>query len=63
MNIIAIIPARMGSADIPANHFALIHNVPMVGHVAFRTAMSPILSETYVATSDPIIEDCCKKLA
>lgn len=60
MNIIAIIPARMGSSRYPGKPLALIHNVPMVGHVAFRTAMSPLLSGTYVATCDPIIEDYCK---
>ncbi|MDE5832501.1 MAG: 3-deoxy-manno-octulosonate cytidylyltransferase [Desulfovibrio sp.] len=59
-NIIAIIPARMGSSRYPGKPLALIHNVPMVGHVAFRTAMSPILSATYVATCDPIIEDYCE---
>lgn len=62
MNIIAIIPARMGSSRYPGKPLALIHNVPMVGHVAFRTEMSPILSATYVATCDPIIEDYCKKV-
>ena len=40
MNIIAIIPARMGSSRYPGKPLALIHNVPMVGHVTFRTAMS-----------------------
>ena len=61
MNIIAIIPARMGSSRYPGKPLALIHNVPMVGHVAFRTAMSGILSATYVATCDQAIEDYCKK--
>lgn len=61
MNIIAIIPARMGSSRYPGKPLALIHNIPMVGHVAFRTAMSPVLSSTWVATCDPIIEDYCKK--
>lgn len=61
MNIIAIIPARMGSSRFPGKPLALIHNVPMVGHVAFRTAMSGMLSATYVATCDKIIEDYCKK--
>lgn len=60
MNIIAIIPARMGSSRFPGKPLALIDGVPMVGHVAFRTAMSPVLSDTYVATCDPIIEDYCK---
>ena len=62
MNIIAIIPARMGSSRYPGKPLALIHNVPMVGHVAFRTAMSPILSSTWVATCDPIIEDYCRRV-
>ena len=60
MNIIAIIPARMGSSRYPGKPLALIHNVPMVGHVAFRTAMSKCLSATYVATCDEIIENYCK---
>ena len=60
MNIIAIIPARMGSSRYPGKPLALIHNVPMVGHVAFRTAMSKTLSATYVATCDDIIENYCK---
>lgn len=62
MNIIAIIPARMGSSRYPGKPLALIHNVPMVGHVAFRTAMSPILSSAWVATCDQIIEDYCKSV-
>lgn len=62
MNIIAIIPARMGSSRYPGKPLALIRNVPMVGHVAFRTAMSPLLSSTWVATCDPIIEDYCRRV-
>lgn len=61
MNIIAVIPARMGSSRYPGKPLALIHNVPMVGHVAFRTAMSPLLDATWVATCDPIIEDYCRR--
>ena len=60
MNIIAIIPARMGSSRYPGKPLALIHGTPMVGHVAFRTAMSGILSDTYVATCDEIIENYCR---
>ena len=60
MNIIAIIPARMGSSRFPGKPLALIHNIPMVGHVAFRTAMSGILTDTYVATCDAIIENYCR---
>ena len=60
MNIVAIVPARMGSSRYPGKPLALIHGTPMVGHVAFRTAMSSILTDTYVATCDTIIEDYCK---
>ena len=59
MNIIAIIPARMGSSRYPGKPLALIHNVPMVGHVTFRTAMAKCLSGTYVATCDDIIKNYC----
>ena len=60
MNIIAIIPARMGSSRYPGKPLALIHNVPMVGHVALRTRMAKCLSATYVATCDDIIMQYCK---
>lgn len=57
MNIIAIIPARMGSSRFPGKPMADIHGVPMVGHVTFRTAMSKSLTDTYVATCDKEIFD------
>lgn len=62
MNIIAIIPARMGSSRYPGKPLAMIHGMPMVGHVAMRTAMSSVLSATYVATCDKVIEDYCHKV-
>jgi len=52
MNIIAIIPARMGSSRFPGKPMALIHGIPMIGHVYHRTRMCNRLSETYVATCD-----------
>ncbi len=55
MNIIAIIPARMGSSRYPGKPLADIHGVPMVGHVAFRTAMCKTLTATYIATCDDVI--------
>lgn len=60
MNIIAIVPARMGSSRFPGKPLAPIHGVPMVGHVAKRTAMCPELDDVYVATCDTVIEDYCK---
>ena len=61
MNIIAIIPARMASSRFPGKPLAHIHGVPMVGHVAFRTAMCKRLNETYVATCDHVIMDYCAR--
>ena len=50
MNIIAIIPARMGSSRFPGKPLADIHGIPMVGHVTIRTAMCKELSSTWIAT-------------
>ena len=55
--VIAIIPARMGSTRFPGKPMAKIHGVPMVGHVYFRTKMCSLLSKTYVATCDQEIYD------
>jgi 3-deoxy-manno-octulosonate cytidylyltransferase (CMP-KDO synthetase) len=52
MTIIAVIPARMGSSRYPGKPLACIHGLPMVGHVALRTAMCPSLTATYIATCD-----------
>lgn len=57
MNIIAVIPARMGSSRFPGKPLADIHGVPMVGHVAFRTAMCARLSSTWIATCDQAVMD------
>ena len=55
--IIAIIPARMGSTRFPGKPLAEIHGIPMVGHVYLRTKMCSLLSKTYVATCDNEIYD------
>ncbi len=57
MNIVAIIPARMASSRFPGKPMALIHGMPMIGHVYFRTRMCKLLTETYVATCDLEIYD------
>lgn len=51
-NIIAIIPARMGSSRFPGKPLALILGVPMVGHVFYRSKKSSVLNEVYIATCD-----------
>lgn len=57
MNIIAIIPARMGSTRFPGKPMAPIHGIPMIGHVYQRTRMCAQVAETYVATCDREIFD------
>jgi len=52
MNVIGIIPARMGSSRFPGKPLALIHGIPMIGHVYARSKMCPMLYEVYVATCD-----------
>jgi 3-deoxy-manno-octulosonate cytidylyltransferase (CMP-KDO synthetase) len=57
MNIIAIIPARMGSTRFPGKPMAPIHGIPMIGHVCQRTRMCAMVAETYVTTCDLEIFD------
>jgi len=52
MNIIGIIPARLASSRLPNKPMADILGMPMVGHIYFRSKMSDILNEVYVATCD-----------
>jgi len=57
MNIVAIIPARMGSSRFPGKPLEPIMGVPMVGHVYLRTVMADKLTDTWVATCDQEIFD------
>lgn len=57
MSIIGIIPARMASSRFPGKPLAEIQEIPMIGHVFFRSKMSKSLDEVYVATCDKEIAD------
>lgn len=57
MNIVALIPARMGSSRFPGKPLAPIHDMPMIGHVYLRTAMAESLTDTWVCTCDEEIKD------
>lgn len=57
MNIVGIIPARMGSSRFPGKPLAQIGDMSMIGHVYFRCKMSSALDEVYVATCDKEISD------
>ena len=54
---IGIIPARMASSRLPGKPLVPICGIPMVGHVYFRSKMSLVLDEVYIATCDKDICD------
>jgi 3-deoxy-manno-octulosonate cytidylyltransferase (CMP-KDO synthetase) len=62
MNIIALIPARMGSSRFPGKPMAKINGKPMIGHVYERVSQSPLLQQTVVATCDTEIYDYIKSI-
>lgn len=57
MNIIAIIPARMGSTRFPGKPLAEICGTPMIGLVYQRTIQSHLVDQTYIATCDQEIKE------
>ncbi len=57
MNILAIIPARMGSSRFPGKPMAKILDKPMIGHVFERVSKCGLVSLTAVATCDEEIRD------
>lgn len=62
MNIIAIIPARMGSSRFPGKPLAPLHGVPMLGHVYLRTQRNAMLSGVYIATCDDEIRTYARSI-
>ena len=58
MEIIGIIPARMGSSRFPGKPLKKLCGMPMIEHVYKRSAMSKKLNELYVATCDEEIFNC-----
>lgn len=57
MNVVGIIPARMGSSRFPGKPLALIRGRPMIEHVYRRSALCRLLARVAVATPDPEIAD------
>ena len=57
MNIIAIIPARMGSSRFPGKPLALINGIPMIEIVYKNTSLCNLVNFTYVATCDDEIKN------
>jgi len=56
MNILALIPARMGSSRFPGKPMAKILGKPMIGHVYERVKQCDLLTKTVVATCDQEIK-------
>jgi len=52
MNILALIPARMGSSRFPGKPMATLLGKPMIGHVYERVSQNSLLMTTVVATCD-----------
>jgi 3-deoxy-manno-octulosonate cytidylyltransferase (CMP-KDO synthetase) len=57
MKIIGIIPARMKSSRLPGKAMKKIFNLPMIGHVYYRSKLSKVLNDVYVATCDDVIKN------
>ena len=57
MNILALIPARMGSSRFPGKPMAEILGKPMIGHVYNRVKQCSLLDKIVVATCDREIFD------
>jgi 3-deoxy-manno-octulosonate cytidylyltransferase (CMP-KDO synthetase) len=61
-NIVAIVPARMGSSRFPGKPMAPILGMPMVGHVVNRVHRCKSLSGSYVATCDREVFDYVRSI-
>ncbi|HQT26160.1 MAG TPA: 3-deoxy-manno-octulosonate cytidylyltransferase [Burkholderiales bacterium] len=62
MNILALIPARMGSSRFPGKPMAKLLGKPMIGHVYERVRSCPILTRTAVATCDDEIAEYVRSI-
>ena len=57
MNIVALIPARMGSSRFPGKPMEKILGKPMIAHVYEHVSQCDLLTKTVVATCDQVIFD------
>ncbi len=62
MKIVGLIPARMKSGRFPGKPMKKIHGIPMIGHCYFRSKMSKVLDEVFVATCDEEIYSYIKSI-
>lgn len=59
--VVAVIPARMGSSRFPGKPLAKILGKPMIQHVWERTRRSPGVDEVYIATCDHEIRETAER--
>jgi 3-deoxy-manno-octulosonate cytidylyltransferase (CMP-KDO synthetase) len=52
LKVVALIPARYASTRLPGKVLADLDGRPMIEHVYRRAALSPVVSDTIVATDD-----------
>ncbi len=57
MNIVGIIPGRMAASRFPGKPLAEIAGIPMIGHCYYRSRMSSLLQDVYIATCDHSIAE------
>ena len=62
MNVIALIPARMGSSRFPGKPLASILGMPMIGHVYSNVSKCTLLTSAVVATCDEEIYKYIKSI-
>ena len=56
LNKVLIIPARMNSSRFPGKPLKKINGIPMIGHCYYRSIMSELVDDVYVATCDDTIK-------
>jgi 3-deoxy-manno-octulosonate cytidylyltransferase (CMP-KDO synthetase) len=61
-NILALIPARMGSSRFPGKPLKKINGKPMIQHVYERVSKNSQITSTYVATCDKEISNYLHKI-
>jgi len=62
MKILGVIPARLSASRFPNKPMKSILGIPMVGHCYFRSKLSKLVDEVYVATCDQEIIDYVEKI-
>ena len=60
INVLGVVPARMGSSRFPGKPLELIHGQPMIWHVWQRCLLSEHLDDTVIATCDEEIKEAAE---